>query len=145
MENNQNVPTEEVKVENNSQTTNVQNDSNTKLYKILSYIGILWLVGLIVPDVKDNKSVKFHVGQGIVLTIAGIGLNIVIGILNVIISIFVALIDVYVLSILVSAFFGILYFAVSIGTLVLMIIGIMNANNGKDEPLPVIGKFAFYK
>lgn len=146
MENNQNVPTEEVKVENNnSQKTNVQNNSNTKIYKILSYIGILWLIGLVVPDVKDDKSVKFHVGQGMLLTIAGIGLNIVIGILNVIVSIFVALIDVYVLSILVSAFFGILYGAVSIGTLVLMIMGIMNANNGKDESLPVIGKFAFYK
>lgn len=146
MENNQNLPTEEVKVENNnSQNTNVQNDPNTKLYKILSYIGILWLVGLIVPDVKDNKSVKFHVGQGMLLTIAGVGLNMIVGILNVIVSIFVALIDVYALSILVSAFFGILYGAVSIGTLVLMIMGIMNANNGKDEPLPVIGKFAFYK
>lgn len=146
MENNQNLPSEEIKVEsNNGQTNNTQNNSNTKIYKILSYIGILWLIGLIVPDVKNDKSVKFHVGQGMLITIAEVGLNIVIGILNVIISIIAGLLDVYVLSILVSIFFGILYFAANVGSIVLMVIGIMNANNGKDEKLPFIGKYAFYK
>lgn len=145
MENNGNLPSEEIKVENNNNTTNTQNNSNTKIYKILSYIGILWIIGLVVPDVKDDKSVKFHVGQGMVITIAEGGLNIVVGILNVIISVIVALLDVYVLSILVSIFFGILYFAINVGSIVLMVIGILNANNGKDEKLPFIGKYAFYK
>ena len=41
--------------------------NNTKLFSILAYIGILWLIGLLCD--KDNETVKFHVNQGIWLTI----------------------------------------------------------------------------
>lgn len=143
MENNQNLPSEEIKVENNQ--TNNTTKPDTKLYNILSYIGILWLVGLLTPSIKDEKDVKFHVGQGILLTVVGIALNTILGVIQGITGIFVGLIDSFILSTLFSIFFTILYSASNIATLVLMIIGIVNANNGKEEPLPVIGKYAFYK
>ena len=41
---------------------------NIKLYKILSYIGLLFIVALVVPE-KDDPSLKFHCGQGMILTI----------------------------------------------------------------------------
>ena len=49
---------------------------NVKLYSILSYIGILWIVGVLVKE-KDNKTVKFHVGQGMLLTIMSIAISII--------------------------------------------------------------------
>ncbi len=39
-----------------------------KIYAILAYIGILWLVGLLAA--KDSKFTRFHVNQGIILFIA---------------------------------------------------------------------------
>ena len=144
MDNNQNLPQEEVKLENNNQN-NTTKKSDTKIYKILSYIGVLWLVGLFVPDVKDDPDVKFHVGQGIILTIAGYGLNIIIGIIQGIIGAIIGLTELYTLSLIISILFGILSWGVSIASLVLMIIGIINANDNKQKQLPVIGKFAFYK
>lgn len=41
----------------------------------LSYLGILWLVPLL--TLKDNEFAKFHVKQGIVLTIYGFGIGVV--------------------------------------------------------------------
>jgi len=41
----------------------------------LSYLGILWLVPLL--TMKDNAFAKFHVKQGIVLTIYGLAVGIV--------------------------------------------------------------------
>lgn len=44
-------------------------DSNDKLFGILSYIGILWLVGLLAGKTEFTK---FHANQGFVLWLAGI-------------------------------------------------------------------------
>ena len=49
---------------------------STKVYKILSYIGILWIVGLFVQE-KDDESVKFHVGQGMLVTIVAIVISLI--------------------------------------------------------------------
>ena len=43
-----------------------QTNGNAKLYGILAYIGILWLVGMFVQPEKDDPFVRFHVNQGIV-------------------------------------------------------------------------------
>lgn len=125
---------------------NVENNSsekNIKLYSVLAYIGILWIVGLCVKE-KDNKTIRFHVGQGIITTITSI-----------IISIFNNVITYNIFS-TTETIFGVTYRTVS-GTgraiggilslipLALMIIGIVHAANNKEEELPVVGKFAFYK
>lgn len=45
---------------------------NDKLYSILAYIGILWLIGLLAAPEKDHAFTKNHVNNGIILCIAGI-------------------------------------------------------------------------
>jgi len=59
---------EEKKVDNTG-NSNQNDQSNTILFSILSYIGILWLIPLLVE--KNDKVVRFHVNQGIVLFIFG--------------------------------------------------------------------------
>lgn len=44
-------------------------DSNDKLYGILSYLGILWLVGLLAGK---TEFAKFHANQGFVLWLASL-------------------------------------------------------------------------
>ena len=143
--------TEKVQANNQGESqTNVDNSSNgndTKVYKILSYIGILWLVGMFCSK-KGDKSVRFHVGQGIMTTIVAGVLYIVVAIINnlVIANIFA---DSYwgikVVSGTGFAIMGFLDFAVAAISITLEIIGIVNAAKGNDKELPVIGSHAFYK
>lgn len=126
-------------MENNVNSTS----SNVKLYSILSYIGILWIVGLLVKE-KSDKTVRFHVGQGMLLTL----LNIVIGVINRAIIGNIFSVTEYVLGVPYRTVSGLglaIEFIFSLIPFVLMIIGIVNASKCKEEELPVIGKFAFYK
>lgn len=83
---------------------------------LLSYIGILVVIPLI--SAKDDPFVKFHIKQGLTLLVI----------------------------MMVAWMFGFIPFIgwfvaaiTTLGGLVLMIIGILNAVNGKEEPLPLIG------
>jgi uncharacterized membrane protein len=96
--------------------------SNDKLMSILSYIGILFIVPLITGDYKKSEFVKFHLNQGIVLCICA-----VVG--SVALNIVAAIVDFL-------WFLGSLW---SLAVLILVILGIVNAANNKQEPLPVIG------
>lgn len=49
-------------------------NSNDKLFGILSYLGILWLVGLLAGKTQFTK---FHANQGFVLWLAGIILAVI--------------------------------------------------------------------
>lgn len=86
---------------------------------ILSYLGILFLVPLLVA--KDDEFVKFHVKQGITLFIAEI------------ITVIISMIPL--IGWLISLIGWICW-------LILIILGIINVLQGKKSPLPVIGKFA---
>ena len=123
---------EEKKVDNTG-NSNQNDQSNTILFSILSYIGILWLIPLLVE--KNDKVVRFHVNQGIVLFIFDIIGSIAVGILS---AIFVFIPVISVLGVVIASLFGILCF-------VLMIIGIVNAANKSEKPLPIIGKFQVLK
>ena len=139
-ENNQGV------AQTNVNTSNPNGD-DTKVYKILSYIGILWLVGMFCSK-KNDKSVRFHVGQGIIVTIVIAILYIAVSIINsfVISNIFA---DSYwgikVVSSTGLAIMGFLNFAVSAVGITLEVLGIINAAKGQDKELPIIGSHAFYK
>lgn len=127
---------EEKKVDNTG-NSNQNDQSNTILFSILSYIGILWLIPLLVE--KNDKVVRFHVNQGIVLFIFDIIGSIAVGILSGILSaIFVFIPVISFLGVVIASLFGILCF-------VLMIIGIVNAANKSEKPLPIIGKFQILK
>lgn len=127
---------EEKKVDNTG-NSNQNDQSNTILFSILSYIGILWLIPLLVE--KNDKVVRFHVNQGIVLfifdIIGSIAGSIAVGILS---AIFVFIPVISFLGVVIASLFGILCF-------ILMIIGIVNAANKSEKPLPIIGKFQVLK
>lgn len=95
---------------------------------LLSYIGILFIVPLLAA--KDSKFAKFHVNQGIVLFIAELVCSIAVGILRAIFKIIPVL----------SAFMpATLTTLLSVASLAFMIIGIVNAANGRAKELPLIG------
>jgi len=91
--------------------------NNNKVMAVLCYIWILWLVPLL-TDAKNDPFVKFHINQGIILTIG----SAIIWILG-----YIPIIG------------GIISWAGGIALLVLAIIGIINAVNMEEKPLPVIG------
>ncbi|SRR3989338_4006796 len=100
-------------------------DGNSQLCAILSYllIGIIWY--FVDEKMKKDGFAKFHAKQGLVLLIFSIAWNIVMSILSMML-IFLAWI------------WMLLYYV----PLVLMIIGILNAVNKKEQELPVIGSYA---
>ncbi len=113
---------------------------NSKLYNILSYLN-LWLIGMLAA--KDDKNVQFHVGQGI---------------LNTILYVAIVILGVIVRSIFVTTYYrGTIWeYRVTSGVglaiswllwlvpAAFSVIGIINAYNNQEKPLPLIGKLSFY-
>lgn len=98
------------------------------LHCALSYVYILWLVGLL-SDVQNPK-VKFHVNQGIILSVLSFSTLIAISLMSNVLY--------YIAPILscVTALLQLLWITFS---LFFIIFGIKNAITGKCEPLPFIG------
>ena len=96
-----------------------------KLFHILSYIPLLFLISLFIPE-KDNPTVRFHCGQGMLLTIVSAACSVISRTLGFTLG-WIPFVGAIV-SYLFSAFSG-----------------IVNAANDKTEPLPLIGKYAFYR
>lgn len=101
---------------------------NVNSYCILSYIGILWIIGLLAN--KNDEDVKFHVNQGIILTIFSFSVYIVLSVLS---SILYAIAPIF---IIITSLFWIVF---GITVIAFIVIGVINAKNGKKVPLPVIG------
>jgi len=85
---------------------------------VLAYI--LFFLPLLTEEKKD-PFVKYHVKQGLILFLAGMATRIIIAVP-------------YIGWFLVWPF--------NVVLLILLALGIMNALNGKQEPLPIIGQFA---
>ena len=92
-------------------------EKNTAM-AVVAYI--LFFVPLLTES-KNDPFVKYHVKQGLVLFLAWVAVSAVAMVI-------------YPLGMLM----GIL----NLGLLVLLVLGIMNAVNGKEEPLPLIGQFS---
>lgn len=109
--------------------------SNEKIYCILSYIYIFWLIGLLAD--KNNKTVLFHVNQGIILSTVSFFSLFIINILsNVLYSIAPILASL-------SAFLEVLWL---LFVFVFVIIGIKNVLLNRQKSLPVIGNlFVVFK
>jgi len=88
---------------------------------VIAYI--LFFVPLLTGDAKKDSFVKFHTKQGLVLFLLVVLLNIIDWVMP-------------------FSFWWTINSLLSLGTLVLLIIGIANAVGGKQEPLPLVGKFA---
>ena len=85
----------------------------------LSYLGILWLIPLL--TMKDNTFAKFHVKQGIMLTILWVASTIL-----AVIPIIGWLADL----------------VIWVYAIVMMVMGIVNSLNGKYWEMPILGKWA---
>lgn len=109
---------------------------NNLKYSILSYIGPLFIVPIVNRKYKNSKYLLFHVNQGFNLFALEIFIFIVLGLLN---SIFVRVVT------YAPVWLGIINFLFYSVVVVLMLLGIVNAINGKSKKLPIIGKYKFIK
>ena len=94
-----------------------------KVFGILAYLGILWLVPLLAA--KDSPFARYHCNQGLVLFLGAMAVWFCCLIVT-----FIPLLNLIML--LVWPVFG-------ITCLVFAILGIINAANGVCKPLPLIG------
>ncbi len=97
----------------------IMKTTEQKLLAALSYFELLFLIPLLVS--KDSF-VRYHVNQGILLFIA----SIIVGIASSILA-FIPYIG------------GIIGSILGIALFVLFLIGLINAINGEEKPLPIIG------
>lgn len=107
-----------------------QDINNNKGLSVLAYIGFLFLVPLLACP--NSKFARYHTNQGLVLFLLEFALGVVTGILGII------PIAGLIIGGLLSAVGGIF-------TLVLMIMGIINAAQGQAKELPLIGKITLLK
>lgn len=107
-----------------------QDINNNKGLSVLAYIGFLFLVPLLACS--NSKFARYHTNQGLVLFLLEFALGVVTGILGII------PIAGLIIGGLLSAVGGIF-------TLVLMIMGIINAAQGQAKELPLIGKITLLK
>lgn len=105
------------------------------LYCVLSYIYILWIIGFLAD--KNNKIVKFHVNQGIILSTVSLFSLIIINILS------SCLYSIAPILASISAFLEVSWI---IFYVVFTTVGIKNAVKQVQQPLPFIGSlFHFVK
>ena len=97
-------------------------DSNDKIFGILGYIGILWLIPLCAGK---TEFCRFHANQGLVLFLACIVLEVAGSILS-----FIPFVGF--IGVIINSLAGLAY-------LIFMIIGIINVSQGQMTALPVIG------
>lgn len=122
---------------NNTADTTAEYDpadiTSNKAMAILAYIGILCLIPIFAA--KDSKFARFHANQGLILLIVSAAWGIAYSILSVIIM-------------AISWKLGFLVALLGIPSLVLiapMVLGIINAAQGKAKELPIIGTFRILK
>ncbi|MDR2119252.1 MAG: DUF4870 domain-containing protein [Tannerella sp.] len=99
---------------------------DNKIFGILAYFGILFLVPLLAA--KESPFARFHANQGLILFILYVIVIIVGAILGII-----------------PVIGGIIGLVLYLGLFVLAILGIINAAKGEKKELPLIGKFQIIK
>lgn len=97
---------------------------NIQTIAALGYLGPLFLVPLLVAP--KNEFAMFHANQGLVLFICVIALNFIAGLIPIIGWLIILPVG-------------------NLLSLVLIIMGMVNALNGKQTKLPVIGQFTLLK
>ena len=101
----------------------VQNKMDRKITNIVAY---LTPVGLIIAFVAgDRAGAKFHLNQALVLALCSICLGVIGNVVS--------------LIPLLGGLLGIVVWLVSIGVFALYIMGLVNAIQDVEKPLPVIG------
>lgn len=137
-------------VNNTKDTTYQYHPEDIKTGKVMSALAYIWILFFLPLAVcPESKFGRFHANQGLILLIFGAILGMISGILSGILSLAFRSVGYYdfyyytnplgiaIISI-VCSITGIIY-------LVFVIIGILNAVNGKAKELPIIGKFRLIK
>lgn len=106
-----------------------QDIEQNKVFAIFAYLS--WLVLIPLFAAKGSKFARFHANQGLVLAISEIVCWVVLGILK--------------RLPLIGWIFGIVDGLFSLVVLAFVIIGIVNAANGKAKDLPIVGSFRLLK
>lgn len=126
---------EQIKKLNDTEDSTCQYDAsdieNNKVYAVLSYIGILFVIPLIAAN--NSKFAKFHANQGLVLFLV----ELVYGVASSIVKAVFYALGIGSMAILLNLV-NLLFF-------VLVVIGIINAASGKAKELPVIGQIKILK
>lgn len=99
-----------------------------KVFGILAYIGILWLVPLLAA--KESPFARYHTNQGLVLFLGAIAAWIANIVLDMVL-VFIPFLGWFLMVVL--------HIGLIVGILALAIIGVINAANGVCKPLPLIG------
>ena len=107
-------------------------------YAILSYLGILFLIPYYTK--KNSEYAQYHTEQGMLLFILSVICTVVLCILNYVCGMVTGFAGALLIGVI-----GFLQTCTSVGTLVLTILGIVNAIQGKMNPLPLIGKLSLKK
>jgi uncharacterized membrane protein len=112
-----------------SQTEELEADPNdaeqNKGMAVIAYI--LFFIPLLTGDHRKSPFVMYHTNQGLVLFLASSAAMLVSSMLMIVL-----------IGLVLMPIFG-------IASLALVVIGIINAVNGKMKPLPLIGKFTIIK
>ena len=137
-----------------------QYGTNGKLYGALAYINLFWLIGMLAAPEKNDPKVRFHVGQGLIAYVAtmvgtvGISVLYMIFLVLSMTGLFRSAVTDSVLSgsysffsgfMVVNAVYIILISAMTLLSFVWTITGLVNAVNGREKKLFLIGGLAFYK
>lgn len=121
-----------------------QEDVNkNRVFGILSYIGILFLVGIFAA--KDSAWRKFHSNQGLVLCIADVAGVVVLWLISFIFGLMTGISYIGWLFSVLYWITRIVLWLYTLATTGLMVFGIINAAKGKAKELPLIGKFRIIK
>ena len=121
---------------NTEETTgsyNTQDIADNKVFAVLAYFRILCLIPLLAA--KDSPYARFHTNQGLVLWIAGMIYNVALSLVTTLIGW---------LPVVGWAIVAVLSLA-SLLFLVLAIMGIVYAAQGRAKALPIIGKITILK
>ncbi len=100
------------------QNTSPVSPEDDKTIAVLSYLGILWVVAYIMYGNKKSEYNLFHIRQGLGVMLLWIGT--------------------FIIGWFLPAFIGRL---LTLGVVVLMILGAIEASKGSIKPLPIIGEF----
>lgn len=103
--------------------------NSDRVYSLLAYAGVLWLVGLLVD--KNNSKMRFHINQGVLLTIVYVAVGMVVSLLG---GLFTAIF--WKVGSAISIMLNIVMW---ISYLIFVAIGLYNAWKGEERPLPFIG------
>jgi uncharacterized membrane protein len=97
----------------------------TKQWAMIAYITVIgWIIAYVKSKEERSSLVNYHLEQALGLVVASIIWSVALGII---------------IAVLPAALSGILSIAGFL-PVVFMIFGIINANNGVQQPIPVIGK-----